>query len=52
MFILFYDTTPLLASVESPVLDGEEGKGLSRIFCFLDQLIPSFYFFSLSTIDT
>lgn len=50
MSILFYDTTPLLASVESPFLDGEEGRGLNRIysvFFLLGQLVMSLCFSSL-----
>lgn len=54
MFILCYDTTPVLASVESPVLDGEEGRGLSRIHSvFLASSFPlsffSFFSFRLLT---
>jgi hypothetical protein len=51
MLTLFYDTIPLLASVESPVLDGEEGRGLSRIYSVFLASSFRLAIFPLSTID-
>lgn len=49
MLILFYDTTPLLASVESPVLDGGEGRGLSQIY---SVFLASSFRLSISPLST